>query len=171
MSAQPAAMAYCRWLSARLAGSLGPGQVVRLPLEWEWQLAATAGDPSRDYPWGAWDARMANTVENRLGRTVTVGLYPSATWGDGAGPLDMAGNVWEWCCNLYHEPRKRVTAGDKDAPRVLRGGSWGYDRHGCRGASRFGNGPGPRDYGAGFRLLLASPISESLLTETLVSGE
>src|SRR5262245_3543686 len=44
------AVAFCCWLSARL------GYEVRLPTEWEWQHAATGGDPSRDYPWGAdWD--------------------------------------------------------------------------------------------------------------------
>ena len=40
------AVAFCRWLSARL------GYEVRLPTEWEWQQAATGGDPAREYPWG-----------------------------------------------------------------------------------------------------------------------
>ena len=35
------AMAYCRWLSAHL------GYDIRLPTEWEWQQAATGGDPRR----------------------------------------------------------------------------------------------------------------------------
>ena len=41
------AVAFCCWLSTRL------GYEVRLPTEWEWQQAATGGDPAREYPWEA----------------------------------------------------------------------------------------------------------------------
>ena len=40
------AQAFCHWLGARL------GFAVRLPTEYEWQQAATGGDPTRTYPWG-----------------------------------------------------------------------------------------------------------------------
>jgi formylglycine-generating enzyme required for sulfatase activity len=40
------AVAFCRWLSTRL------GYEVRLPTEWEWQQAATGGNPASEYPWG-----------------------------------------------------------------------------------------------------------------------
>jgi formylglycine-generating enzyme required for sulfatase activity len=40
------AVAFCRWLSVRL------GYAVRLPTEWEWQQAATGGNPAHAYPWG-----------------------------------------------------------------------------------------------------------------------
>jgi formylglycine-generating enzyme required for sulfatase activity len=64
----------CRWLTFRL------GYEVRLATEWEWQLAATSGDPNRKYPWGPpdWDARRANTNENGLMHTIAVGMYPFA---------------------------------------------------------------------------------------------
>ena len=64
------AMAYCRWLSARL------GYEVRLPTEPEWQQAATGGNPGNEYPWGAWADGNANTSESRLSRTTAVGMYP-----------------------------------------------------------------------------------------------
>jgi conflict system STAND superfamily ATPase/sulfatase-modifying factor enzyme 1/bDLD-like protein len=65
------AMAYCRWLSNRL------GYDIRLPTEWEWQWAATGGDPSREYPRpGDWDPARANTYESGLSRTTAVGMYP-----------------------------------------------------------------------------------------------
>ena len=65
------AMAYCRWLSARL------GYEVRLPTEPEWQQAATGGNPGNEYPWGpAWVDGCANTDESRLSRTTAVGMYP-----------------------------------------------------------------------------------------------
>jgi formylglycine-generating enzyme required for sulfatase activity len=70
------AMAYARWLSARL------GYEVRLPSEWEWQHAATGGKPDREYPWGKeWDAARANTHESGLGQTTAVGMYPQGAHG------------------------------------------------------------------------------------------
>ena len=63
------AMAFCRWLSARL------GYEVRLPAEWEWQQAATGGDSTNEYPWGPeWDGNCANTYESEVNRTTAVGL-------------------------------------------------------------------------------------------------
>jgi formylglycine-generating enzyme required for sulfatase activity len=69
------AAAFCHWLSARLSAE------IRLPTEFEWQLAATGGDPARIYPWGReWDPEhepwAANTLESGLNRTTAVGLYP-----------------------------------------------------------------------------------------------
>ena len=60
------AVAFCRWLTSRLSVE------VRLPDEWEWQQAATGGEPSRVFPWGSdWDPKRephcANTFESRLG--------------------------------------------------------------------------------------------------------
>lgn len=86
------AVAFCHWLSKDL--------VLRLPTEFEWQLAATGGDSAYIYPWGAaWDPRdepwRANTFESGLGCTTAVGMYPAGTSLDGV--LDLAGTVWEWC--------------------------------------------------------------------------
>ena len=65
------AVAYCRWLSGRL------DYEIRLPSEWEWQQAATGGDPTNKYPWGGkWDSDRANTDESGLSRATAVGLYP-----------------------------------------------------------------------------------------------
>jgi formylglycine-generating enzyme required for sulfatase activity len=115
------AIAFCRWLSART------GTTIRLPTEWEWQQAATGGDPDREYPWeGGWDAARCNSSESRLDRTTAVGLYPRGATQQGI--MDMAGNVWEWCLNRHEQPERpeslRIDAAT--AERVLRGGSW-YD--------------------------------------------
>jgi len=143
------AMAYCRWLSARL------GHDIRLPTEWEWQQAATGGDPSRKYPWpGDWEPACANTYESGLGRTTAVGLYP-----DGASPvgaLDMAGNVWEWCLNEYERPGNTRPSGD--ARRVVRGGSWNFDLDYARAAYRYYRDPDDRRYSLGLRVVCSSPI-------------
>jgi formylglycine-generating enzyme required for sulfatase activity len=109
------AVAFCRWLSARL------GYEIRLPMEWEWQQAATGGDPDREYPWGAdWDPAYANTWESHLDRTTAVGLYPQGA--SSVGALDMSGNVWEWCLNELDRPQRIGLSGK--ARRVVRGGSW-----------------------------------------------
>ncbi|MEO8341223.1 MAG: SUMF1/EgtB/PvdO family nonheme iron enzyme [Nitrospirota bacterium] len=113
------AVAFCRWLSAKTRTN------IRLPKEWEWQQAATGGDPTREYPWeGGWDASRCNSRESRLNRTTAVGLYPSRATQKGA--LDMAGNVWEWCLNTYEQPEtpESIRIGGSNSLRVIRGGSW-----------------------------------------------
>ncbi len=135
------AIAFCRWLSRRL------GFEVRLPTEYEWQQAATGGDPNNVYPWGhVWDASRCNTVESGLNRTTAVGLYP--TGASTQDVLDLSGMVWEWCLNKFDETRES---------RVLRGGSWGGNQDLARAAHRDGGLPDDRDYDVGFRVVCASP--------------
>ena len=146
------AMAFCRWLSAKL------GYEVRLPTEWEWQQAATSGNPVNVYPWGVeWDKNRANTAESELGRSTAVGLYPQGA--SLVGALDMSGNVWEFCLNEYDQPRNAALAGD--ARRVVRGGSWRDVRFGARAVARHFGTPTARDVNCGFRLARASPIRDT----------
>ena len=142
------AVAFCDWLSARL------GYEVRLPTEWQWQQAASGGDSTRSYPWGEWEEGRANTVDSELGRTTAVGLYPHG--GSAQGVLDLAGNVWEWCLNQYETPANVSRGGE--AGRVVRGGSWYFNRDGARCAYRDHLPPGNRVNSLGFRLLCVSPI-------------
>jgi formylglycine-generating enzyme required for sulfatase activity/energy-coupling factor transporter ATP-binding protein EcfA2 len=184
------AMAFCRWLTQRYrdTGRLTPAQAIRLPNEWEWQQAATGGDPENIYPWGPdWDPgrelHRANTFENRLGRVTAVGMYPagavkgvpeevssrSATLSGDQGqpqagrgahtPVDMAGNVWEWCLNKYDTPDVAESRADDFDKRVLRGGAWIYDQDVCRAAYRVRSDPVSRGDDIGFRLCLSSPIT------------
>jgi formylglycine-generating enzyme required for sulfatase activity len=125
------AEAYCAWLSAV------SGQVVRLPLEAEWEKAAR-GTAGVDYPWGErFDPNRCNTVESWIGATTPVGLYPN-----GKSPFqiwDASGNVWEWTVSEY----RAYPGGDENASKdfgerfcVVRGGSWDYDRGVARCAYR-----------------------------------
>jgi formylglycine-generating enzyme required for sulfatase activity len=151
------AMAFCRWLTARLGASrrLEAGKVVRLLTEWEWQQAATGGDPKWTYPWGKdFSAAYANTREGNLHRTSPVGLYPGGA--SAFGVLDMAGNVWEWCLNQYE--KRRAVAPGGSAPRVVRGGSWLNDLELACAAFRFRDLPVSRNDNLGFRLCLSSHV-------------
>jgi len=142
------AVAYCRWLSKRL------GYDIRLPTEWEWQQAATGGDRANEYPWGRdWDSERCNTEESGLSRTTAVGLYPKGA--SPVGALDMSGNVWEWCLNEYHNPRKVAVSGYES--RVVRGGSWYYGQYSVREARRYDH-QYYRYHDFGFRLCCRSPI-------------
>jgi formylglycine-generating enzyme required for sulfatase activity len=119
------AVAFCRWLSARL------GFEIRLPTEWEWQQAATGGEPANRYPWGPeWDSQRANTLDNGLQRTTAVGMYPHGA--SPVGALDLSGNVYEWCLNQHERPEQIGLEGsDKKA---VRGGSWQWS-HDWAGAT------------------------------------
>jgi formylglycine-generating enzyme required for sulfatase activity len=119
------AVAFCRWLGARV------GSETRLPTEWEWQQAATAGDDTRVYPWGPeWDPGRANTEGSGLNGSTAVGMYPQGA--SPVGALDLSGGVWEWCLNEYENPEHVELTGE--SPRVVRGGSWGYNRDQARAA-------------------------------------
>ena len=142
------AVAFCRWLSAKL------GYELRLPSEWEWQQSATGGDSANEYPWGPWDSNRANTYESDLQRSTAVGMYLQGI--SPVGALDMSGNLWEYCLNEYDNPKRIEVSGEKS--RALRGGCWFDGRVFARCAYRYGNHPNDRYNYVGFRLVCASPI-------------
>ena len=143
------ASAFCHWLGRRFGGD------IRLPTEFEWQLAATGGDPERTYPWGPeWDPKQepcrANTFESELRHVTAVGCYPAGK--SAAGLFDMAGTVWEWCLNEFDNP-DTIEFHTPHRPRVVRGGSWLTGQADARCANRARVKPSSRNRHFGFRVV------------------
>jgi formylglycine-generating enzyme required for sulfatase activity len=130
------ATAFCAALS-RLAG-----RTVRLPTEAEWEYACRAGTTTEFFFGEAEDAlpEYAWFHLNSGGRTHPVGAKRPNPW----GLFDMAGNVWEWCADVWHSDYTGAPADgsawrereDQQPRRCLRGGSWNFDGFRCRSAYR-----------------------------------
>jgi len=154
------AVVYCRWLSEVT------GRPYRLPSEAEWEKGARGTD-GRIYPWGnQWDAERCNNKEGGKGDTTPVGAYPQGA--SPYGPLDMAGNVWEWTRSLWgkdwkepsfkypYDPDDGREDLEAEGYRVLRGGSWFFSRDLARCVERDGYLPVSSVSYVGFRLCVVS---------------
>ncbi len=158
--------AFCRWLSLRT------GERYRLPTEAQWEYAATGGQ-AREYPWsapagdttagnGGSQAAPANTRQGGDGFTFTapVGSFPEGA--SAFGPLNMSGNVWEWCQDWYDPAwyRREVVRVDPQGPtdiehqfyKVVRGGSWLELLNQARTGNRGALAPGNQEVNVGFRV-------------------
>lgn len=74
------------------------------------------------------------------------------------GLYDMAGNVWEWCQDRWHDNYEGApsdsqawVSGEIDC-RVMRGGSWKFNTYMLRSTSRIPDSPSVRDCTRGLRL-------------------
>jgi formylglycine-generating enzyme required for sulfatase activity len=148
------ATAYAAWLSRKT------GKPYRLLTEAEWEYAARAGSTTAYY-WGdeigKGNANCAPAEELKLEcgsewdnkKTAPVGSFPANAF----GLYDMAGNVWQWVQDCYHDNYYGAptdgsawatgncygTLEEGDLQRVLRGGSWTTDPRNVRSATRFRN--------------------------------
>ncbi len=157
------AIKFCQWLGTR------ERKKYRLPTEAEWEYAARGTD-GRKYPWGNHDGRGdlgnfadRNTVfawsdreiDDGFAESSPVGAFPS-----GASPFDledMAGNVWEWCHDLFENYRGSAKANPRGAAsgnkRVYRGGSWKSRFNSLRATARGSNALNYSCNDLGFRVV------------------
>ena len=150
------AQKYVAWLSKMT------GQPYRLLTEAEWEYAARAGS-STAYFWGDQVGRD-NANCNGCGsqwddqKTSLVGSFKPNAF----GLYDMAGNVWQWVQDCYHDsynghngkPPNDGAAWTTDdcSQRVARGGAWLSSSDKLRSSFRDGLIPGFRVNYLGFRV-------------------
>ncbi len=169
---------YVDWTQSKTyCESRGAGW--RLCTEAEWEKGARggcslycgAGDDAcckaamPKYPWGNAEPACGNDLAwfNHCGGNTT---QPVGTLPDGASPYgayDLAGNVWEWVQDLWHDsytgaPSTGYPAWEtpSGSARVVRGGSFAFSAVYVRAGYRYHFSPGDAYYDLGFRCCRSS---------------
>ena len=129
----------------------------RLPTEAEWEYAARGAGKDQQYPWGNEKATCERAVVLGCGSSTTAPVCSKPVGNTRQGLCDMAGNVWEWVEDGYHDsyegaPTDGSAWKNGGSFRVFRGGAWDLDFMSVRPAIRYYYGLDRRNNDLGFRL-------------------
>jgi formylglycine-generating enzyme required for sulfatase activity len=130
------AVAYCSWLDQELRSKklLNAEQLVRLPIEAEWETAARLCGAAGVYPWIDGEpcdcahvrAAFHKHTDQPIFRSCAVGLFRCVK--TNLAIYDLVGNVWEWTASQAKPygassfAQKIILDGLDD--RIARGSSW-----------------------------------------------
>jgi uncharacterized protein (TIGR02996 family) len=158
------ALEFCARLSA-LPVERRAGRSYRLATEAEWEYAYRAGTSTPFFQGASLSSEQANFIGDypyggaakgpNLKRTREVGSYPPNAF----GLFDLAGNVWEWCQDIYAAPyhpgpARDPTGPERGAQRVQRGGGWDSSSVSLRAARRAAAPMAGHYLSVGFRVAL-----------------
>jgi formylglycine-generating enzyme required for sulfatase activity len=150
------AVTFCKWIGGRL------------PSEAEWEYAARNGSAENTYPWGdtptptCTHAVMDNGGGSGCGEDRTWPVCSKTNGNTSHGLCDMAGNVWEWVEDVYHNSYSGAPTNgsawtsSSDTGHVIRGCSWFCVLDYLRASSRYWRNPTKRYYDHGVRCVRSS---------------
>jgi formylglycine-generating enzyme required for sulfatase activity len=144
------AAVFCAWVGGRL------------PSEAEWEYAARSAGQEIAFPWGETEptCEVAVMYEGTYGcgfGTYTMEVCSKPAGATDQGLCDMAGNVWEWVRDRYHDSYDGAPADGgvwSEPPgetRVARGGSFLSGQFNLRAATRVHFNPLGYAHYLGFR--------------------
>ena len=152
----------CRASPMPTSATPGSGEVRRAGTTTPFHFGETITPDLANYNWSNTYGTIKITKEKDFEGTTPVGQFSIA---NAFGLYDMHGNVWEWCQDHWHSNYEGAPTdgsawidpeAEKDANRLLRGGSWPFNPRYCRSACRIDDYPGVRYIYNGFRVVCSA---------------